>query len=472
MSNATFRFLLILFLIFTVSFADAASQSSSGVQGFSGNTRIVGTTSGALVSGNCLKADANGNIVDHGAACGVAAGTVTTTGTPSSGELTAFSGSATITTGNLSGDVTTSGTLATTIANNAVTFGKMADVATDRLIGRDTASTGDPEALTVGGGLEFTGSGGIQTSAFTGNVTKTAGGTALTIANSAVTNAMLAGSIDAATKMTGILPSANGGTGNGFTKFTGPSATEKSFALPNVSATILTDNTAVTVAQGGTNLGSLTANAVLIGNGTGTPTFVSPGANGNVLTSNGTTWASSAPSGGAAVVLASGTVTGLTNSAPQTINLNSLGVASGTYSKVQIVLTNWTSSGGITGGANLSLRFAVNGTAGATAYGVLTATNESGSAYTDTEVTLLDNNGISTITDGGCVIELFNYFTTSAQAWGKSTCWNQYATAGSYTMRDATFMRDVAGTYDGVTFHITGVDADTQSFDYEITGIK
>lgn len=43
------------------------------------------------------------------------AGTVTTTGTPASGNLAAFSGSTSITNGNLSGDVTTSGTLAATV---------------------------------------------------------------------------------------------------------------------------------------------------------------------------------------------------------------------------------------------------------------------------------------------------------------------------------------------------------------------
>jgi Repeat of unknown function (DUF5907) len=56
--------------------------------------------------------------------------------------------------------IETSGT--SEIADNAITLPKMADIATDRLLGRDTAGTGDPEALTVGGGIEFTGSGGIQ----------------------------------------------------------------------------------------------------------------------------------------------------------------------------------------------------------------------------------------------------------------------------------------------------------------------
>jgi hypothetical protein len=99
----------------------------------------------------------------------------------------------------LTGDVTGAGTgsFAATIANNAVTLAKMADLATDRLLGRDTAGTGDPEALTVGGGVEFSGAGGIQTSAFTGDVTKAAGGTALTLAtvNSNVGSFGLAASV-------------------------------------------------------------------------------------------------------------------------------------------------------------------------------------------------------------------------------------------------------------------------------------
>jgi hypothetical protein len=84
------------------------------------------------------------------------------------------------------GEVT--GATALTIAADAVTFAKMQNIATDSLIGRDTASTGDPEAITVTGGIEFSGSGSIRTSAFTGDVTKTAGGTALTIAADVVDN--------------------------------------------------------------------------------------------------------------------------------------------------------------------------------------------------------------------------------------------------------------------------------------------
>jgi hypothetical protein len=49
------------------------------------------------------------------------------------------------------------------------------------------------------------------------------------------------------------------------------------------------------VDQGGTGLTTLTANNVILGNGTSNPLFVAPGTSGNVLTSNGTTWTSATP---------------------------------------------------------------------------------------------------------------------------------------------------------------------------------
>jgi len=53
----------------------------------------------------------------------------------------------------------------------------------------------------------------------------------------------------------------------------------------------------VSVENGGTGVASLSANHVLLGNGTSAVQLVAPGTSGNVLTSNGTTWQSSAPSG-------------------------------------------------------------------------------------------------------------------------------------------------------------------------------
>lgn len=77
------------------------------------------------------------------------------------------------------------------IGNGIVTLAKLENIATDRLLGRDTAGSGAVEQLTVGGGVEFTGSGGIQRSALTGDVTASAGSGSTTIANDAVTYAKM-----------------------------------------------------------------------------------------------------------------------------------------------------------------------------------------------------------------------------------------------------------------------------------------
>jgi len=60
----------------------------------------------------------------------------------------------------------------------------------------------------------------------------------------------------------------------------------------------LTLGAALPVASGGTSLTTLTANNVILGNGTSAPSFVAPSTTGNVLTSNGSTWTSTAPAAG------------------------------------------------------------------------------------------------------------------------------------------------------------------------------
>jgi hypothetical protein len=62
--------------------------------------------------------------------------------------------------------------------------------------------------------------------------------------------------------------------------------------------TTVTASTAIGVASGGTGATTLTANNVILGNGTSAVQVVAPGTNGNVLTSNGTTWSSTAPAAG------------------------------------------------------------------------------------------------------------------------------------------------------------------------------
>ena len=91
------------------------------------------------------------------------------------------------------GDINVSSGGATwTIADDAVTLAKLAEMASDKLIGRDTASTGNPEYIGVTGGIEFDGAGNIRTTSFSGDVSKAAGGTVLTLTDASVTTAKLA----------------------------------------------------------------------------------------------------------------------------------------------------------------------------------------------------------------------------------------------------------------------------------------
>lgn len=126
--------------------------------------------------------------------------------------------------------------------------------ATARILGRTTAGTGVVEELSVGTGL----------------------------------------SLSAGSLAVGTVPVANGGTGantlTGYVKGSGTSAFTASATVPTSDLT-----GTLGVANGGTGLATLTLNNVLLGNGTSAVQRIAPGTSGNVLTSNGTTWASSAP---------------------------------------------------------------------------------------------------------------------------------------------------------------------------------
>lgn len=75
---------------------------------------------------------------------------------------------------------------------DAVTYAKMQNIATDSLIGRDTAGSGDPETILLNATLSMDGSGNLQRAALTGDVTASAGSNATAIGTNKVLTAMIA----------------------------------------------------------------------------------------------------------------------------------------------------------------------------------------------------------------------------------------------------------------------------------------
>jgi hypothetical protein len=107
------------------------------------------------------------------------------------------------------------------------------------------------------------------------------------------------------------------------------------------------------VANGGTGATTLTANNVLLGNGTSAPQTVAPGTTGNVLTSNGTTWTSAAPattnpagSGSELQFRSSGTAFGALTNSSVSDGAITLGAAEalGTTSTARLTLANTTAA--------------------------------------------------------------------------------------------------------------------------------
>ena len=68
----------------------------------------------------------------------------------------------------------------------------------------------------------------------------------------------------------------------------------RSYLLYNNGTDVVNALEGISVASGGTGLETLTAESVVIGNGTNAVKFVAPGTTANVLTSNGTAWVSQA----------------------------------------------------------------------------------------------------------------------------------------------------------------------------------
>lgn len=124
------------------------------------------------------------------------------------------------------------------------------------------------------------------------NCTGTA--TALT-AGAVITNANLSGVITSVGNVT--YTNSQTGTGSTFVVSIAPTINNPILVSPQIGTPAsgsLINCVGLTVYGGGTGLNTLTPNNLIVGNGTSAPTFIAPGTSGNVLTSNGSIWSSTA----------------------------------------------------------------------------------------------------------------------------------------------------------------------------------
>lgn len=146
-------------------------------------------------------------------------------------------------------------------------------VATDKIEVRVTAA-----GLTSMAQLDRTQTFSV-TPTFTNALAVTSGGTGVTTSTGT-------GAVVLSTSPTLVTPVLGTPTSGTLTNCTFPTLNQ------NTTGTAANVTGIVAVANGGTGLATLTANNVLLGNGTGTLLAVAPGTTGNVLASNGTTWVS------------------------------------------------------------------------------------------------------------------------------------------------------------------------------------
>jgi hypothetical protein len=279
--------------------------------------------------------------------------------------------------GTSSGGATPALTLSTTITGvlkgNATAI-SAATSGTDYSAGTSALATGILKSTTTTGALS------IAVAADFPTLNQNTTGSAATLTTA---RAIYGNNFDGSAALTQIIASTYGGTGNGFTKFSGATTAEKTYSLPDASTTILTTNAAVTIAQGGTGqttqasafnaLSPITLTGDLIlGNGANSATRLAIGANGYVLTSNGTT-ASWAAGGGSGATITNDTTTA-TNVYPLFANATSGSLGTAYTSNANYLYKP--STGELTAIAHVSSNgIQVNANTVATSYTIATGNN-------------------------------------------------------------------------------------------------
>jgi hypothetical protein len=241
------------------------------------------------------------------------------------------------------------------------------------------------------------------------------------------------------------------------------------------SATIPTSDLSGTlgVANGGTGATTLTANAVLVGNGTSAVASVAPGTLGNILTSNGTSWTSAAAAGsGAWTFLGSVSASG-----SSTVELNS--IFSSTYDVYAITCSDLFIA---TLGASLYMQFKIGGVYMTSSYSMHLHSSAQGStAYAaiapasfPTQITVLSDMGNNTWDSAGFVMHFYgpaNASTSKVRPVSWTGINTKNTTAGAQMAFGAgTYTGGTNGPIEAVKFYMSAGNISSGTF--RVYGIK
>jgi hypothetical protein len=261
------------------------------------NTMLAGSIANAKLTNSSVTVGTTA--ISLGASSTTLAGLTSVTSTSFIGALTG--NASTVTNGVYTTDT---GTVTNTMLAGSIANAKL--VNSSVTIGSTAVSLGSTVTT-------FAGLASVTSTTFVGALT----GNASTATTLATTRAIYGNNFDGSAALTGIIASTYGGTGNGFTKFTGPTTAERTFTLPDASSTIVVQGGALGTPSSGTltnctfptlnqntsgSAASLSSTLVATSGGTGQSSY----AVGDLLYASTTTALSKLTAGTSGYVLTSG----------------------------------------------------------------------------------------------------------------------------------------------------------------------
>ena len=202
----------------------------NGGTGVANDNNFTITLGGAITtSGNLTMAPASGTTASDA--------TLKTTGTtvivlPTAGVLSTLDGTETFTNKTIDASLNTLSNITNANISGiaAIDDSKLATIASSGKV--ENSATTATNANTANAIVARDASGNFTA----GSITAALNGNASSATKLATTRAIYGNNFDGTAALTGVIASTYGGTGNGFTKFTGPATTERVFTLPNANA--------------------------------------------------------------------------------------------------------------------------------------------------------------------------------------------------------------------------------------------